>query len=67
MDVPFRELRRIQFDIERGRHATLVIVPESFKYEPRVFSVPNANLTETAVALALVGKRINEAASEQTG
>ena len=27
MDIPFAELRRIQFDIERDRDATLVMVP----------------------------------------
>ena len=66
MDIPFAELRRIQFDIERDRDATLVMVPEHIKNEPRVFSVPLANLDETAVTLALIGRRMNEA-EEQTG
>jgi hypothetical protein len=61
MDIEFAELRRIQFDIERDRGATLVIVPEHVRNEPRVFSVPLANLNETAVTLALIGRRMNVA------
>jgi hypothetical protein len=67
MDVPFDEVRRIQFDIERGRDATLVMVPEHIKNEPRVFSVPLANLAESALTLALIGQRINRSDKEQTG
>ena len=66
MDIAFAELRRIQFDIERDRDATLVIVPEHIRNEPRVFSVPLANLHETAVTLALIGRRMN-GAEERTG
>jgi hypothetical protein len=66
MDIGFAELRRIQFDIERARDATLVIVPEHIRNEPRVFSVPLANLNETAVTLALIGRRMNDP-EEQTG
>lgn len=66
LDIPFDEVRRIQFDIERRRDATLVIVPEHITNWPRVVSVPVPNLTETALVLARIGERINEAA-EQTG
>ena len=65
LDIPFDELRRIQFDLERGRGATLVMVPEHIKNEPRVFSVPVANFTETALTLALIGERINGSAEEE--
>ena len=67
MDISYDELRRIQFDVERDRTATLVMVPEHIRNEPRVFSVPIANLTETALTLALIGERINRPSEEQTG
>ena len=67
MDIHFDELRRIQFDVERGRDATLVIVPEHIRNEPRVFSVPVGNLAETAMTLALIGRRMNPSAEEETG
>jgi hypothetical protein len=67
IDISYEELRRIQFDIERDRTATVVIVPEHIRNEPRVFSVPIANLTETALALALIGERINGPSQERTG
>ena len=67
MDLPFGELRRIQFDLERGRDATLVMVPEHIWNEPRVFSVPTANVTETALTLGLIGQRMNPSSEELTG
>jgi hypothetical protein len=67
MDIRFDELRRIQFDVERGRDATLVMVPEHIRNEPRVFSVPVANLAETALTLALIGRRMNASADEEAG
>ena len=66
LDIPFEELRRIQFDIERNRDATLVIVPEHVTNWPRVVSVPPRNLRETALVLARIGERINDVA-EETG
>jgi len=66
LDIPFDELRRIQFDIERNRDATLVIVPEHISNWPRVVSVHVPNLRETALVLARIGERINEVA-EKTG
>ena len=59
LDVPFSELRRVQFDIERGRPATLVIVPEHIANEPRVVAVPISSLREAALALAAIGERLN--------
>jgi len=67
MDISFGELRRVQFDIERDRDATLVIVPEHIRNEPRVFTVPLANLTETALTLAMIGQRINTSREQRTG
>ena len=67
LDIPFTELRRVQFDIERGRDATLVIVPEHISNWPRVISVPLRNLRETSLVLARIGERINEPAAEHAG
>jgi hypothetical protein len=67
LDIPFSEVRRIQFDIERGRDATLVIVPEHISNWPRVVSVPVPNLLESALVLARIGERINEGAEQHTG
>jgi|SRR5438093_12792398 len=67
LDIPFSGVRRIQFDIERGRDAVLVIVPEHISNWPRVVSIPVPYLRETAVALARIGERINEDPAEQTG
>src|SRR5207249_10666954 len=59
LDVPFSEVRRVQFDIERGRDATMVIVPEHISNWPRVVTVPVPGLREAATALARIGERIN--------
>jgi hypothetical protein len=59
LDIPFSNLRRIQFDVERGRDATMVIVPD--RDEPRVVAVPISKLTETANVLAIIGERLNTA------
>jgi hypothetical protein len=58
MHVPFEHLRRIQFDIERSRPATLVIVPESPSDEPQVLSIPPEYYEEVAQAIAVVGRRL---------
>ena len=67
LDIPFSELRRIQFDIEKGRDATLVIVPEHINNWPRVVSVPVPKLHDSALVLARIGERMNESAEQQTG
>jgi len=66
LDIPFDGLRRIQFDIERGRDATMVIVPEHVSNWPRIVSVPVRDLRETAAVLARIGERINDVA-QKTG
>ena len=55
LDVTIENLRRIQFDIERDRPATLVIVPDSPSDEPQVMSVPPENYVEVSHALAVLG------------
>ena len=60
LDVPFEGVRRIQFDIERRRPATLVIVPEHPVAEPQVSTIPPQRYGEVARAITLVGERIYE-------
>ena len=61
LDVGFHGLRRIQFDIERRRPATLVIVPDDPANEPQVLAVPRESYDEITAALAAVGHRLAEA------
>ena len=60
MDTTFGELRRIQFDVERRRPATLVIVPEDPRHEPQVIAVPPARYAEVTAMLATIGQRLAE-------
>jgi hypothetical protein len=53
--VTFDRLRRIQFDIERRRPATLVIVPEQADHEPQVLAVPPEEYGAVAEALVVIG------------
>ena len=56
--VPFQRLRRVQFDIERERPATLVLVPEFPQDRPQVLSVPPEEYAAVAQALAVIGLRL---------
>ncbi len=58
LDVPIAGLRRIQFDIERQRPATLVLVPEDPRHEPQVLAVPPEEYDGVAEALVVIGKRL---------
>ena len=58
LDLPYHRLRRIQFDIERSRPATLVIVPESPLDEPQVISVHPDEYREVADVLVAVGRNL---------
>lgn len=58
LSVPFEELRRIQFDIERSRPATMVIVPEQRHDEPQVLAIDPEEYDSAAQALALIGRRL---------
>ena len=60
LDLPFQGLRRIQFDIERERPATLVIVPEHPANEPQVLAIPPERYEEVTRALAFIGSRLYE-------
>jgi hypothetical protein len=61
LDVHIANLRRIQFDIERERPATLVIVPQSPQDEPQVIAVQPQDYEGVAQALVTVGRRLAEA------
>ncbi len=61
LDVAFEGLRRIQFDVERRRPATLVIVPENATHEPPVLAVPADRYDQITQALALIGHRLDMA------
>ena len=56
--VSFAELRRIQFDIEKDRPATLVLVPETVEHEPQVLAIPPEAYQETAEALVTIGLQL---------
>jgi hypothetical protein len=56
--VPLEGLRRIQFDIERDRPATLVIVPEQAHDEPQVLSIPRDEFPAAAEALVVIGQML---------
>jgi hypothetical protein len=55
LNVMIEDVRRIQFDIERDRPATLVIVPDSPSEEAQVISVPAHEYVGVAHALAVLG------------
>jgi hypothetical protein len=58
LDIPFPALRRIQFDVERQRPATLVIVPEHPADEPQVLAIPPERYEEVATALTIIGRQL---------
>jgi hypothetical protein len=60
LHISFPSLRRIQFDIERDRPATLVIVPEHAHDEPQVLAVAVDQYEEVARALVAIGRRLVE-------
>lgn len=58
LDIPIDRLRRIQFDIERGRPATLVLVPHQPVDEPQVLAIQPDEYPEIANALVVIGQRL---------
>jgi hypothetical protein len=58
--VPFEGLRRVQFDIERERHATLVLVPDAPRDIPQVLVIPPEQYAAVGEALAIIGRRFAE-------
>lgn len=60
LDVPIEDVRRIQFDIERDRPATLVIVPDAAWRESQVIMVEPDDYEGVAHALAILGAKMAE-------
>jgi hypothetical protein len=60
LDVAIDHIRRVQFDIERSRPATLVIVPEEAADEPQVLAIEPDQYLRAAEALAFIGQRLAE-------
>jgi hypothetical protein len=58
LDIPYERLRRIQFDIETGRPATMVIVPHLPSDEPQVLAIPQESYHRAGELLAFVGERL---------
>jgi hypothetical protein len=58
LDIPYAKLRRVQFDVERGAMATVVLVPDDPGYEPQVLQIPTEEILQTATAVALIGQRL---------
>ena len=67
LSIRIEELRRIQFDIEKSRPATLVIVPEASRDEPQVLAIPPDQIRSTAEALALIAERLAAAGDRRAG
>ena len=67
LDVELSGLRRIQFDIERDRPATLVVVPHEPRHAPQVLSVPPEEYGRAAELLVLVGRLLVGAGQERAG
>jgi hypothetical protein len=67
LDVPIENLRRIQFDIERERPATLVIVPDRRQDEPQVLAIEPRDYEAIVRALVIVGRRFAGTADQETG
>jgi hypothetical protein len=58
LSVRIEGLRRIQFDIEKRRPATLVIVPEEPRDEPQVLAIPPDEIRRVTDALAIIAQRL---------
>ena len=58
LDIEIAALRRIEFDIERDRPATLVIVPDHALDEPQVLAIPHDQLPAVAEALVYIGQQL---------
>jgi hypothetical protein len=58
LDLPLEDIRRIQFDVERARPATLVVVPHSPSHPPEVMSVPVERLEPVSRMVYIIGDRL---------
>ena len=55
LDVPIGDVRRIQFDVERDRPATLVIVPDAAWRQSQVIMVEPEHYEGVAHVIAVLG------------
>ena len=62
LNVELRKVRRIQFDIERRRPATMVIVPDDPLHQAQIVTVPPEQYDAAGSALAYVGRLIHDVA-----
>ena len=60
LDIAIDRLRGVQFDIEKTRPATLVLVPESPHDYPQVLAVRPEEYEAVAAALVTIGLRLAE-------
>jgi hypothetical protein len=60
LDIPYEQLRRIELDIERGRPATLVIVPEWPSDRPQVLAIPPEEYERAALGIGRIGRYLDE-------
>ena len=58
LDVPIRDVRRIEFDIEHDRPATLVIVPHAASRDSLVVMVEPEDYEGVCQALAVIGRKM---------
>jgi hypothetical protein len=58
--LPFADLRRVEFDLEKVRPATLVIVPDLLAREPYVLIIPADQLESAGRVLAFIGERLSK-------
>lgn len=56
--IPFERLRRVQFDIERARPATLVVVPDDPGDEPQVLAISPEEYDGAARILVQIGANL---------
>jgi hypothetical protein len=66
LDIPYEQLRRVQFDIERDRPATLVIVPEEPSNRPQVLAIPPEEYERAAMGIGRIGQYLDETRSAPT-
>jgi hypothetical protein len=58
LSLPYSELRRIQFDIERGRPAALAFVPELPHHEPVMLTIPPEEYRAVGEALIAIAEHL---------
>jgi len=60
MSLPVDGIRRIQLDVERGRPATLVLVPQLPVHEPQLLTIPIVDLDVAGRLVTAVGRRLDD-------